>query len=90
MNIKLEPITVMDLPNDADTNSILLEIPEDCHQPSEDKLKTGYLVSLHANGIGLFVATEINKNRRIYPIYPSKENPLRNWKVLEYQIKNKI
>lgn len=80
--------TVIDLPDHTDMSTILLEIPEDCGQLDDNKLKEGYFVSMHANGHNLFVAKELTQTERgLFCLYPTKENPLRNWKVKSYQTK---
>lgn len=87
----VEPeMTVLDLPGHTIMNTLLLIIPEDCKQlcqPGEE-LKEAYFVAMHANGHNLFVAKDLNQDhRQVFPIYPAKENPLRNWKVKNYQTK---
>ena len=74
------------LPPDTDISSILLEIPNDCEQLTDENLKKAYFVSLHTNGNCLFVSKQKKTfgDRQIFLIYPSKGNPLHDWEVLKY------
>lgn len=83
-------IKVLDLPNNTDARTILLEIPEDCNQIMDTKFKEAYFVAFHNNGTGLFITNKPKSDTSgvpLYPIYPSVDNPLRNWNVISYKIK---
>ncbi len=71
------------LPENLDLKAVLLKIPDDCEQLT-DKLDSCYLVSLHNSGNGLFVRKE-KDDQQVYPIYPSKDNGILEWKVINYK-----
>lgn len=66
-------------------DGLLLQIPEDVEQLTDNPLKQAYIVSLHANGTGIFISEQPlqERPRTIIPIYPKRRTDVLEWEIIE-------
>lgn len=74
-----------DLPEDISLDRVKVKIPDDViFLPKERRLEEAYIVSLHANGTGMFVSIDRPVNSyQIFPVYPPSRESVLEWLIVD-------
>lgn len=77
--------TLSELPNDVQLKGIRFKIPDNVEfLPKERRLEEAYIISLHANGTGMFLAKDISSTEiHLFPAYPPTRESVLEWVIVD-------
>lgn len=77
--------SLRELPKNVSLKGIRFKIPDNVKfLPKERRLEEAYIVSLHANGTGMFLAREISDGEiHLFPAYPPTRESILEWIIVD-------